>query len=169
MLGARSVAYNEVNVTFRGPFPQAITPSAAEVVVSYDQALSVTPSRNTFEVRLVATTMMKNQTSQTLTTSFVSRFVFFKICCSRTQQPCETSSSWVKVPIKQWNDTKVVLHPVVCPPSEAVTGLRYAWRDWPCDFKACPVYSASSTLPAPPFISQRYEADRITWQEEDVN
>lgn len=83
-------------------------------------------------------------------------------------QSCETSSSWVKVPIKQWNATKVVLHPVVCPPSEEVTGLRYAWRDWPCDFKACPVYSASSTLPAPPFISQRYEADGITWQE-DVN
>lgn len=139
MLGARSVAYNEADVTFRGPFPQGITPSAVEVVISYDQALSVTLSRNTFE-----------------------------ICCSKMLQSCETTSSWVKVPIKQWNDTKVVLHPVVCPPSEEVTGLRYAWRDWPCDFKACPVYSASSTLPAPPFTSQRYEADGITWQE-DVN
>lgn len=54
ILGARSVAYGEANVTFQGPFPQSITLSAAEVVISYDQALSVTPSRKTFEVLLVA-------------------------------------------------------------------------------------------------------------------
>lgn len=54
ILGARSVAYGEANVTFQGPFPQRITLSARKVVISYDQALTVTPSRNTFEVRLVA-------------------------------------------------------------------------------------------------------------------
>lgn len=82
------------------------------------------------------------------------------------QQTCESTSTWVKVPVKRWNDTEVVLHSAVCPSSEVVTGLRYAWRDWPCNFKACPVYSASSALPAPPFISQRYEAAGITWQED---
>nr|XP_046149394.1 sialate O-acetylesterase-like [Oncorhynchus gorbuscha] len=35
-------------------------------------------------------------------------------------------------------------------------GLRYAWRDWPCDFKACPVYSADGVLPAPPFTPNRW-------------
>lgn len=94
MLGARSVAYNEADVTFRGPFPRGITPSAVEVVISYDQALSVTLSRNTFEVRLVATMMMKNQTSQTLTTLFLSFFLFCFVfsrsvvprCCSHAKQ-----------------------------------------------------------------------------------
>lgn len=46
------MAYGEVNVTFQGPFPERITLSPAEVVINYDQALSVTVSRNTFEVRL---------------------------------------------------------------------------------------------------------------------
>lgn len=53
VLGARSVAYGEVNVTFQGPFPQRITLSPAEVVVNYDQALLVTRTKKTFEVRLV--------------------------------------------------------------------------------------------------------------------
>lgn len=52
VLGARSVAYGEVNVTFQGPFPQRISLSPAKVVVNYDQALSVTRSKKTFEVRL---------------------------------------------------------------------------------------------------------------------
>lgn len=54
ILGARSVAYGEVNVTFQGPFPQRITLSAADVVINYDQTLSVTLSNSTFEVQLMA-------------------------------------------------------------------------------------------------------------------
>lgn len=89
---------------------------------------------------------------------------FTKICCSETHS-CGSESSWVTVPNMQLSATKVRLFPAVCPPSEEVSGLRYAWRDWPCDFKACPVYSAGRTLPAPPFITRRYEAGEIMWEE----
>ncbi len=30
--------------------------------------------------------------------------------------------------------------------------MRYLWTDWPCKFKACPIYSSDGLLPAPPFI-----------------
>lgn len=106
----------------------------------------------------------KNKHHQNRPLLFIIFFILIQVCCSKTQQTCRSSSTWVKVPVKQWTDTKVVLHPAECPGSKKVSGLRYAWRDWPCDFKACPVYSASRTLPAPPFISHRYEADGITWQ-----
>lgn len=166
ILGARSVAYGEVNVTFQGPFPQRITLSAADVVINYDQTLSVTLSNSIFEVRLMAEQRQSTVKRHTTLTAPFFFFISIQICCSKAQQTCESSSKWVKVPAKRRNDTEVVLHPAVCPPSEVVSGLRYAWRDWPCDFKACPVYSASSALPAPPFISHRYEADGITWQDD---
>ena len=54
----------------------------------------------------------------------------------------------------EWGPTTVQLSTSLCSPTEQVSALRYAWRDWPCDFKACPIYSASKILPAPPFTSQ---------------
>ncbi|XP_072283344.1 sialate O-acetylesterase [Pyxicephalus adspersus] len=31
-------------------------------------------------------------------------------------------------------------------------GVRYAWDDWPCDYKQCPIYSAQQQLPASLFV-----------------
>jgi len=54
-LGARAVAYNEKRVSFEGPFPKELSVSAPmSVNITYDQKVSVTPSRSIFEVRLAA-------------------------------------------------------------------------------------------------------------------
>ena len=34
-----------------------------------------------------------------------------------------------------------------------VMGVRYAWRESPCQFKKCAVYSKENDLPAPPYIA----------------
>lgn len=122
-LGARAVAYNQNNVSFHGPFPSLILLSKMYVNITYDQTVSVTPSED-----------------------------IFQICCSTTASLCGPQSNWVSAPIIQWGPATIQLSSSLCPPSDHVVALRYAWRDWPCDFKACPVYSSSGNLPAPPFI-----------------
>lgn len=125
-LGARAVAYNEKDVSFSGPFPTLIQPTQTYVNVTYDQKISITQSKGIFE-----------------------------ICCSEIQTPCGPKSRWVPAPIMHWGPTTVQLSTSLCLLTDEVAALRYAWRDWPCDFKACPIYSASRILPAPPFIANR--------------
>ncbi|XP_051254303.1 sialate O-acetylesterase isoform X2 [Dicentrarchus labrax] len=129
-LGARAIAYNEKDVLFLGPFPKQILSTYKYVNITYDQTVSVTPSKDIFE-----------------------------ICCSGTKAPCESKSPWVPVPIMQWGVTTVLL-PNLCGGEAAA--LRYAWTNWPCDFKACPIYSRSRILPAPPFII--YAAKGNIWK-----
>ncbi|KAM9359707.1 sialate O-acetylesterase [Symphorus nematophorus] len=126
-LGARAVAYNEKDVPFSGPFPTQIQYNQMYVNIIYDQKVSVTSSKDIFE-----------------------------ICCSRIKTPCGPKSPWVPVPSIQSGLTSVLLH-ASCPSTDEVAAIRYAWRDWPCDFKACPIYSASGVLPAPPFMTNRYQ------------
>ncbi|XP_032368216.1 sialate O-acetylesterase [Etheostoma spectabile] len=128
-LGARAVAYNEKDVSFLGPFPYTIMATKMYVNVTYDQKVSVTPSNDTFE-----------------------------ICCSETKNPRGPKSRWVPAPIVQQGPISVQLSAHLCALTEEVAALRYAWRDWPCDFKACPIYSSSRILPAPPFTFNLYSA-----------
>ncbi|XP_049581178.1 sialate O-acetylesterase-like [Syngnathus scovelli] len=79
----------------------------------------------------------------------------FEICCSQLHGPCGPKSQWVPAPIVQWSSTSIQIAANVCD----VAALRYAWKDWPCDFKACPVYGAKTALPAPPFIFDRYQVN----------
>ncbi len=78
--------------------------------------------------------------------------------------PCGPKSAWVEVPIMSWDPTTVLLYADLCPVTDVLAALRYAWRDWPCEFKACPIYSASGVLPAPPFIINRYPAKGNIWR-----
>ncbi|XP_072309847.1 sialate O-acetylesterase-like [Eucyclogobius newberryi] len=121
-LGAQVVAYNHI-LTCNGPFPFLILPDKMYVYIIFDQELAVTPSKDIFE-----------------------------ICCSASVSLCGPRSNWVSAPIKLWVQRTIQLSTELCPQSEEVAAVRYAWRDWPCDFKACPVYSAKTALPAPPFI-----------------
>ncbi|KAI4798679.1 hypothetical protein KUCAC02_020563 [Chaenocephalus aceratus] len=123
-LGARAVVYGEQDVAFRGPFPSQILSTPKYLEVTYDQEVSVTASESIFE-----------------------------ICCSESESPRDPKARWVPAPIMQWGPTTVRLSTSLCSPTEQVAALRYAWKDWPCDFKACPIYSASKILPAPPFTS----------------
>ncbi|XP_029302776.1 sialate O-acetylesterase-like [Cottoperca gobio] len=125
-LGAMAVAYNEKDVAFLGPFPNQVLSTQKYLKVHYDQKVSVTPSKDIFE-----------------------------ICCSNIHTPCGPKSRWFPAPIMEWGPTSVQLSASACLLTDVVTALRYAWRDWPCDFKACPIYSASGILPAPPFIVNR--------------
>lgn len=50
-LGARAVAYNETDVAFLGPFPIQIISAKVFVNITYDQSVSVTYSKDVFEVR----------------------------------------------------------------------------------------------------------------------
>lgn len=134
-LGARAVAYNEKDVPFLGPFPSQVLSTPMTVKITYDQTVSVTSSKDIFE-----------------------------ICCSEIQAPCGPKSRWVAVPIMPLDLTSVVLPANVCPPTDEVAAVRYAWRDWPCSFKACPIYSSSGILPAPPFIINRYPTKGSIWK-----
>nr|XP_056716641.1 sialate O-acetylesterase [Euleptes europaea] len=69
----------------------------------------------------------------------------FEVCCSDP-----ALCKWNPIPIKTASFRTVTLHNLTCP--ETVTGLRYAWTDWPCKYKQCPLYNMQS-LPAPPFVS----------------
>ncbi|KAM8769607.1 sialate O-acetylesterase [Acanthopagrus schlegelii] len=133
-LGARAVAYNEQDVAFLGPFPKFIQSTLMYVNIAYDQTVSVTPSKDIFE-----------------------------ICCSRIKAPCGPKSRWIEAPILQWSNTTVQVSAKVCEPTNEVAAIRYAWRDWPCKFKACPIYSSSGILPAPPFIMNRYPTEGNVW------
>ncbi|XP_068173232.1 sialate O-acetylesterase [Antennarius striatus] len=134
-LGARAVAYGEKDVAFLGPFPSHIQSSPLYVNVTYDQTVTVTPSVGIFEV-----------------------------CCSENKTMCGPDFHWVAVSILDWSSNTVQLLTSVCSLNEEVVALRYAWRDWPCDFKACPIYSSSGILPAPPFIIQRDSAAGDIWE-----
>ncbi|KAJ8368838.1 hypothetical protein SKAU_G00088660 [Synaphobranchus kaupii] len=74
----------------------------------------------------------------------------FEICCTQEKKPCSSNSTWLPAPIMQWGQRYVQVSIATC--GKMVSGLRYAWRDWPCKFKSCPVYSADRELPAPPFL-----------------
>ncbi|XP_062995690.1 sialate O-acetylesterase [Elgaria multicarinata webbii] len=69
----------------------------------------------------------------------------FEVCCSE-QPMCK----WSPVSIVSSSSSSVVLHNPACP--AAVSGLRYAWIEWPCEYKLCPLYNLQA-LPAPPFIT----------------
>ncbi|XP_077161221.1 sialate O-acetylesterase isoform X2 [Paroedura picta] len=69
----------------------------------------------------------------------------FEVCCSDP-----ALCKWNAIPIRTASLHTVTLHNLACP--DTVTGLRYAWTEWPCEYKQCPLYNMQS-LPAPPFIS----------------
>ncbi|KAL0973315.1 hypothetical protein UPYG_G00201850 [Umbra pygmaea] len=126
-LGARAVAYAEKRLSFQGPFPNLVLIQDKYLNITYDQGVIVTQSKDIFE-----------------------------ICCSADRVPCNHNSTWVPAPILNWALRCVKVSTTYCSSSDNVAGLRYAWRDWPCDLKACPVYSADGVLPAPPFTVNRW-------------
>ncbi|GAA6089676.1 sialate O-acetylesterase isoform X1 [Tachysurus ichikawai] len=126
VLGARAVAYEETGVNFQGPFPSQVLIENNTINITYDQKIRATLSSDIFE-----------------------------ICCSEEKKQCNSDSQWIPVPMKKQGRDYVLLSIAKCPLGN-VTALRYAWSDWPCAFKACPIYSADGILPAPLFIINRW-------------
>ncbi|KAG5269455.1 hypothetical protein AALO_G00202230 [Alosa alosa] len=125
-LGARAVAYGE-NVSHQGPFPSSVFLDGTYLILTYNQNVSATPAKDTFEV-----------------------------CCSMEKVQCSSGDIfWMSAPMVPQGPSTVALTLGGCR-AEHVASLRYAWKDWPCDFKACPVYSADRILPAPPFVLHQW-------------
>ncbi|KAI2653646.1 Sialate O-acetylesterase [Labeo rohita] len=74
---------------------------------------------------------------------------FFEVCCSE-DKTCESDNKWLPVPIEKCGFDYVLVSKPKC--DADIIGVRYLWTDWPCNFKACPIYSSDGLLPAPPFI-----------------
>lgn len=79
----------------------------------------------------------------------------FQVCCSRNNQSvCDgTDSIWSEVPIIKHDNQSVTLSYKQNCSNQWIMGLRYEWRETPCDYKQCAVYSTENSLPAPPFIT----------------
>lgn len=83
-----------------------------------------------------------------------------QVCCSKEKKPCKPESQWIPAPMKEWASDYVLVSIAECP-QDNVAALRYAWSDWSCAFKACPIYSVDGILPAPLFIVNRWQTH--TW------
>ncbi|XP_048239870.1 sialate O-acetylesterase-like isoform X2 [Haliotis rufescens] len=82
-----------------------------------------------------------------------NNLVGFEALCS-----VENSSKtfWTPTPILSALPTSITLYSLVCGEGQTVLGLRYSWRETPCAFKTCTVYSADNPLlPGPPFLVYR--------------
>ncbi|XP_071115470.1 sialate O-acetylesterase-like [Haliotis cracherodii] len=82
-----------------------------------------------------------------------NNLVGFEFLCS-----VENSSKtfWTPTPILSALPTSITLYSLVCGEGQTVLGLRYSWRESPCAFKTCTVYSADNPLlPGPPFLVYR--------------
>ncbi|XP_010627021.1 sialate O-acetylesterase isoform X2 [Fukomys damarensis] len=71
--------------------------------------------------------------------------IFEISCCSDHQ--CK----WLPAPMNTFSTQILTLSINSC--LGTVAALRYAWSTWPCEYKQCPLYHPSSSLPAPPFIA----------------
>ncbi|XP_062409192.1 sialate O-acetylesterase-like [Sardina pilchardus] len=127
-LGARTIAYGEKGISYQGPFPSSVHVNGTYLILTYDQNVFATPAKDTFEV-----------------------------CCTMEKVQCNSEDSWIWIsaPMVPQNTSTVAVSLGGCA-AEHVASLRYAWKDWPCGFKACPVYSADRVLPAPPFVLHRW-------------
>ncbi|ELK09798.1 sialate O-acetylesterase [Pteropus alecto] len=70
----------------------------------------------------------------------------FEISCCDDHQ-CK----WLPVPMNTFSTQILALNISSC--QGTLVALRYAWTTWPCEYKQCPLYHPSSTLPAPPFTA----------------
>uniref|UniRef100_A0A8C8RR00 Sialic acid acetylesterase n=1 Tax=Pelusios castaneus TaxID=367368 RepID=A0A8C8RR00_9SAUR len=121
-LGARAVAYGEKGLVFQGPYP---------VKVVVDEARGLINVMYEQEILLL---LMHDH--------------IFEVCCSpqlSPQEPCQ----WVPAPMVSASSHTVTLSSPGC--RDTVTRLRYAWAEWPCEYRRCPLYNRH-LLPAPPFV-----------------
>ncbi|XP_024413174.1 sialate O-acetylesterase isoform X1 [Desmodus rotundus] len=71
--------------------------------------------------------------------------IFEVLCCG--DQQC----TWLPAPMNTFSPRTLTLNIGSC--SGSPVAVRYAWTTWPCEYKLCPLYHPSSTLPAPPFTA----------------
>ena len=78
----------------------------------------------------------------------------FQFCCTwKGAGECDGLSSWwLPTTVLSGEAAALTLDGGVCGADQFIVGLRYAWRETPCVFQRCAVYSTSG-LPGPPFVT----------------
>ncbi|ESO83425.1 hypothetical protein LOTGIDRAFT_133483, partial [Lottia gigantea] len=128
-LSGLAIAYNDTSVKqWSGPLPTTISLSSKQVQLEYDVSLEI---RN-----------LKFLPS------------IFQLCCSiGGSKSCTAGKSWwLPTPIISSTSTSITIYSIC---DDDILGVRYAWRETPCQFKQCAVYSSDAKLPGPPFIWYR--------------
>ncbi|XP_077993426.1 sialate O-acetylesterase-like [Glandiceps talaboti] len=126
-LSGRAIAYGEKEVKYAGPFPThvAVQSSDNTLLVEFDDQKTPIEIRN-------------NEG--------------FEVCCSVTKNCTSESLDWQPAPItKPVSTYGIKLSTKKCD-GRKLEALRYEWRESPCSYKNCSIYSAESSLPTPPFI-----------------
>lgn len=82
-------------------------------------------------------------------------FLLFQFCCTLhgTGSCTPENSVWQPSHVLASNISSISLDGTVCGSGQMIVGIRYAWRESPCNFKQCAVYSLGNSLPGPPFLS----------------
>ena len=80
--------------------------------------------------------------------------IHLQVCCSPDNQTyCDLPrTKWIPTPIVANTSTSVTVSYQPCA-GQWIVGLRYAWRESPCAFKQCAVYSKENALPMAPFLA----------------
>ncbi|XP_073513483.1 sialate O-acetylesterase [Phyllobates terribilis] len=123
-LGARAVAYGHSRVHFQGPFPDRID-------IYYDRSY------------------MNITYNQDLLVTAACPHIFEVFCSAGVEVDGESRSFWVPAAAKSPSSRVITVFFIGC---RHMSAVRYAWSDWPCEYKQCPIYSARGRLPAPLFI-----------------
>ncbi|XP_069080622.1 sialate O-acetylesterase [Pleurodeles waltl] len=124
-LGARAVAYGEKGIEFQGPFPKDIivVENEAYINITYNQKLLIKPTN----------------------------YSIFEVGCPSPQFGDMKDIQWIPANSITFYLTMVSVSYKGCCKYN-ITAVRYAWSDWPCEYKQCPLYSLDGLLPAPPFV-----------------
>ncbi|XP_072012729.1 sialate O-acetylesterase isoform X2 [Engystomops pustulosus] len=123
-LGAQAIAYGDQSVPFQGPFPETI-----DVYYNYSY--------------------MNITYNEELLINHTCGQIFEVFCSVGININGESHYAWVPAPAKS-PSSKVVT--VLFKGCSHISAVRYAWYDWPCEYKKCPIYGIHSRLPAPLFI-----------------
>lgn len=131
VMAAMSVAYNLTIGEIQGPFPQSFQVDSGYMTlyVRYTYR-ELAPIRSNKGFEVICSPFEKKQESSDVSNNAV----------------------WSPVPIIQSDDTSLTLDLQQACANQTVAGVRYAWRESPCDYKACAIYSLYSDLPAPPYL-----------------
>ncbi|XP_044137907.1 sialate O-acetylesterase [Bufo gargarizans] len=123
-LGARAIAYGDQRVPFQGPFPETIDIyyNYSYMNITYNQELLITHACD---------------------------HIFEVFCSNGVNVKGKSQYTWVPAPAESPSSKVVTVTFKGC---SHISAVRYAWSDWPCEYKQCPIYSVHGRLPAPLFI-----------------
>jgi len=126
-----AVAYGFKNITYLGPILVDISVGAGSQRINVTYSSVTSPSIE-----------LRNPNG-------------FEICCLGKSMCAPNGTDWVASPASriEGEPLKIALTVPSSCVGKVIDGLRYLWRETPCQFKQAAVYNTlDSNLPAPPYI-----------------